>query len=195
LNRVRSNREPRDGSSKSAAPVGTPIGLVHNAFALEVHRAIQVQGSANLPGLPRYLERDHDQELRRRIHEAVEGASTLVALVGGSSTGKTRACWEAIKNEELRVSGQRDHSRTRSRRLAQDEHALSLEARWRLLQRIDGSCRVTRGRVTATPRCQVREPPATTRSPLPGADLYIFRIAVPTEVAASGSKDARTGIA
>jgi hypothetical protein len=51
--------------------------------------------------LPRYLERAHDKELRGRIRGAVVGASTLVVLVGGSSTGKTRACWEAIKDEKL----------------------------------------------------------------------------------------------
>ena len=45
----------------------------------------------------RTSERDHDDELRRRMAGAVEaGRSTMVVLVGGSSTGKTRACWEAL---------------------------------------------------------------------------------------------------
>jgi hypothetical protein len=81
--------------------LGTPIERINNPFALEVHRAIDINASATLPELPSYLSRHHDQDLGSRISEAVNGTSTLVVLVGGSSTGKTRACWEAIKDEEL----------------------------------------------------------------------------------------------
>lgn len=66
-------------------------------FALEVHRAITVAGSSGLPVLPPYLGREHDEELRGRVGRAVdEGRSAMVVLVGGSSTGKIRACWEAL---------------------------------------------------------------------------------------------------
>jgi TPR repeat protein len=67
---------------------------------LEVHRAIETESAvdrARLPLLPVYVERDHDRQLRRTVREAIGGASRLVVLVGGSSTGKTRACWEAVQ--------------------------------------------------------------------------------------------------
>jgi hypothetical protein len=77
-------------------PVGRPLQDVTDPLALEIHEPITVTGSSGLPVLP-YLEREHDRELRERIGEAVaERRSTIVVLVGGSSTGKTRACWEAI---------------------------------------------------------------------------------------------------
>ncbi|MFY7067844.1 hypothetical protein ACOQFV_18480, partial [Nocardiopsis changdeensis] len=50
--------------------------------------------TARLPG---YVRRDHDDELGRAMQAAVDGASRMVVLVGYSSTGKTRACWEAIQ--------------------------------------------------------------------------------------------------
>jgi len=79
------------------APLGRPIVELDDPFALEVHRAIDAApGHIGLSVLPRYLEREHDRELRERVHGAAGGRSTMVVLVGGSSTGKTRACWEAI---------------------------------------------------------------------------------------------------
>jgi tetratricopeptide (TPR) repeat protein len=79
-------------------PLGTPIEELDNPFTLEVHRAIDAgPGHVGLSELPPYLECDHDGELRKRVREAVEGRSVMVVLVGGSSTGKTRACWEAIQ--------------------------------------------------------------------------------------------------
>ncbi|MFF4020608.1 hypothetical protein [Streptomyces sp. NPDC001843] len=66
-------------------------------FRLEVHRAIEVPGEERLPRLPTYVIRDHDAQLRAVVDRAVEGQSTLVTLVGGSSTGKTRAAWEAVR--------------------------------------------------------------------------------------------------
>jgi TPR repeat protein len=79
------------------APLGRLIIKLDDPFALEVHRAIEAApGHIGLSVLPPYLERDHDHQLRQRIRKVVEGRSTMVVLVGGSSTGKTRACWEAI---------------------------------------------------------------------------------------------------
>jgi hypothetical protein len=81
-----------------AIPVGRPLSEVTDPFALEVHRAIDAgPGYLGLPALPPYLERDHDRELWKRVHEAVRGHSMMVVLVGRSSTGKTRACWEALR--------------------------------------------------------------------------------------------------
>ncbi len=80
-----------------AIPVGRLLSEVTDPLALEVHRAIDAAaGYGELPMLPPYLERDHDRELQKRVRKAAEGNSTMVVLVGGSSTGKTRACWEAI---------------------------------------------------------------------------------------------------
>src|SRR5204863_454267 len=39
----------------------------------------------------------HDARLREAVQAASDGHSRLVTVVGGSSTGKTRACWEAIQ--------------------------------------------------------------------------------------------------
>ncbi|MFD9337190.1 hypothetical protein ACFWBF_22715 [Streptomyces sp. NPDC060028] len=81
-------------------PVGRPVAELTNPYALEVHRAIRIEpasGGPELPELPVYIERQHDRQLRARVQDAVNGSSRMVALVGGSSTGKTRACWEAIQ--------------------------------------------------------------------------------------------------
>ncbi|MEW2594012.1 hypothetical protein AB0893_26730 [Micromonospora aurantiaca] len=64
-------------------------------LALEVHPAIQIGRS--LPPLPPYVERRHDHELAKVVNEASSGRSRIAMLVGASSTGKTRACWEAIQ--------------------------------------------------------------------------------------------------
>ncbi|QNQ32667.1 MULTISPECIES: lipopolysaccharide assembly protein LapB [Streptomyces] len=76
-----------------AEPLGQPIASI-DPYALEVHHAIAVGGAT---GLPKYVEREHDVRLRSIVTEAASGATRLVMLVGTSSTGKTRACWEAIQ--------------------------------------------------------------------------------------------------
>ncbi|MEU9917781.1 transcriptional regulator [Streptomyces sp. NPDC051001] len=82
------------------AGLGVPVEELTDPFALEVHRAIDAPdsaGAAELPVLPAYVERAHDRFLRAALDRAVRGASAMVTLVGGSSTGKTRACWEAVQ--------------------------------------------------------------------------------------------------
>jgi len=70
---------------------------VADPFALEVHRPVQVDDAGpGLPGLPPYIPREHDAELARRVQLARTGSSAVAVLAGGSSTGKTRACWEAL---------------------------------------------------------------------------------------------------
>lgn len=81
--------EPR--SDDASAGPGKPIGQF-DPHALEVHPA----GPREL-GLPRYVWRDHDDVLEGTVSQAAEGRSGLLMLVGTSSTGKTRACWEAIQ--------------------------------------------------------------------------------------------------
>jgi hypothetical protein len=77
---------------------GRPLNEVDDPFALEVHRPIQPDDpQPGLPMLPTYVPRDHDLDLERIIRAAAEGSSEIAVLVGGSSTGKTRACWEALR--------------------------------------------------------------------------------------------------
>ncbi|KPI33422.1 transcriptional regulator, XRE family [Actinobacteria bacterium OV450] len=77
---------------------------------LEVHPAGVVAGipaaiaagpGSGSPGpgrvLPGYVRRGHDGVLADVVQEARKGRSRMVVLVGSSSTGKTRACWEAVQ--------------------------------------------------------------------------------------------------
>ncbi|MER6139484.1 hypothetical protein ABT174_05415 [Streptomyces sparsogenes] len=83
-------------AARLAKPLGALVGDL-DPFALEVHRAITVPGQESLPTLPIYVERDHDVALSEAVERAVRGESLLVTLIGESSTGKTRACWEALR--------------------------------------------------------------------------------------------------
>ena len=66
-------------------------------FVLEVHRPVQPEDAPpGLPVLPPYVPREHDQALGQVVRAAADGRSGIAVLVGGSSTGKTRACWEAL---------------------------------------------------------------------------------------------------
>ena len=85
------------GGPRARAGAGWPLGEVRDPFALEVHRPVQPEGAApGLPVLPAYVPREHDTELGRVVRAAAQGRSGIAVLVGGSSTGKTRACWEAL---------------------------------------------------------------------------------------------------
>jgi hypothetical protein len=82
----------------NAVGPGLPVEELDDPFALEVHPAIDAGArAAGLPTLPTYVPRDHDERLRDVVRRAVNGSSAVAVLVGGSSTGKTRACWEAVK--------------------------------------------------------------------------------------------------
>ncbi|MGP3633878.1 tetratricopeptide repeat protein [Streptomyces sp. 24-1644] len=82
---------------KRDAP-GRPIRTLDDPFALDLHRAIEGEAADDtMPLLPVYIERSHDHVLRCVVEEAEAGRSRLVTLIGGSSTGKTRACWEAVQ--------------------------------------------------------------------------------------------------
>ncbi|URM98408.1 hypothetical protein LUW76_30940 [Actinomadura madurae] len=47
--------------------------------------------------LSAYVCRAHDQVLAETVSHARKGRSRMLVLVGSSSTGKTRACWEAVQ--------------------------------------------------------------------------------------------------
>ncbi|MFJ4773950.1 hypothetical protein ACIP88_33375 [Streptomyces uncialis] len=69
---------------------------------LEVHPAgpgdtASVPGRSGARPMPGYVRRDHDRVLAGLVDDAAAGRSRAVVLVGGSSTGKTRACWEAVQ--------------------------------------------------------------------------------------------------
>jgi hypothetical protein len=91
---------PLPGDDRAGAEIrqaARPLGEVTDPFALEVHRPVQPEDPpAGLPALPAYVPRGHDAELGRVVRAAAEGRSGIAVLVGGSSTGKTRACWEAL---------------------------------------------------------------------------------------------------
>ncbi|MDX3697712.1 hypothetical protein PV726_47600 [Streptomyces europaeiscabiei] len=48
--------------------------------------------------LPGYVPREHDAVLAEAVRDVAAGRSRIVVLVGSSSTGKTRACWEAVRS-------------------------------------------------------------------------------------------------
>ncbi|MEU0036995.1 tetratricopeptide repeat protein [Streptomyces sp. NPDC006333] len=69
---------------------------------LEVHPAGTATAAAHSDAraqraLPGYVRRAHDQALAEAVGEAAAGRSRMLVLVGSSSTGKTRACWEAVQ--------------------------------------------------------------------------------------------------
>ena len=77
---------------------GWLLADVTDPFALEVHRSVEPDvPQRDLPALPAYVARKHDTELERVVAAAPQGCSGIAVLVGGSSTGKTRACWEALR--------------------------------------------------------------------------------------------------
>ncbi|MFJ6050468.1 hypothetical protein [Streptomyces sp. NPDC092307] len=86
-----------------AQGVGRPIGDLRGDVrlvldgGLGVHPALDTDGAGDRFGvLPAYVARDHDARLGAVVDEARAGDSGIAVLVGGSSTGKTRALWEAV---------------------------------------------------------------------------------------------------
>ncbi|WAZ26594.1 tetratricopeptide repeat protein [Streptomyces cinnabarinus] len=78
---------------------GKPIGR-WEPHELEVHPAGSghtLAGRGRVQTLPGYVPRRHDQALAGAVTAAAAGRSGIVVLVGTSSTGKTRACWEAVQ--------------------------------------------------------------------------------------------------
>ncbi|MFH8663251.1 tetratricopeptide repeat protein [Streptomyces afghaniensis] len=85
-------------SAVQTATLGNPIEDLDPIRHLEVHPAVQAgQGGSDLGPLPLYVPRNHDWQLRDEVEQA-RVSSRLVVLVGDSSTGKTRALWEAIQH-------------------------------------------------------------------------------------------------
>ncbi|GAB2833962.1 helix-turn-helix domain-containing protein [Streptomyces daliensis] len=67
---------------------------------LEVHPAGMAPDRGKLSRqrlLPGYVPREHDRVLAEAVRHAQAGRSRMMVLSGTSSTGKTRACWEAVR--------------------------------------------------------------------------------------------------
>jgi hypothetical protein len=91
-----------EARSQASAPAGDLISSFHDRRVVEVlavHQALapDQSGSEVLPALPTYVRRRFDDRLREVVQTAADGAGAIAVLVGGSSTGKTRACWEAVR--------------------------------------------------------------------------------------------------
>ncbi|MEU4767830.1 hypothetical protein AB0H12_31740 [Actinosynnema sp. NPDC023794] len=81
--------------ARHAAPSpARPITEWH-PFDLDVHRAVTV-GTTHLPDLPAYVSREHDRALADLLSPR---QTVLAVLTGESSTGKTRALYEAVVDE------------------------------------------------------------------------------------------------
>jgi len=97
----RPGRRPTLGDAPAGVEVddrlGRPIGEM-DPIALEVHPAISAgSDDVGLGALPLYIRRPHDEALASVVAGLQNGGkSQMVVLIGASSTGKTRACWEAI---------------------------------------------------------------------------------------------------
>ncbi|MFF4620170.1 tetratricopeptide repeat protein [Nonomuraea jabiensis] len=78
---------------------GRPIRQVR-PLDLEVHPAIDAGAAAvSLGPLPAYIGRTHDVALASMVAEVQRLQDVQICvLVGESSTGKTRACWEAVRD-------------------------------------------------------------------------------------------------
>ena len=101
--RAAHERAKNDVPSTRSGP-GRPLAEFTDPFVLEVHRPIQAD-APDLPVLPAYVWRTHDDRLDTIVDRAAEGISSIAVLVAGPSTGKTRACWESLTR--LREAGWR----------------------------------------------------------------------------------------
>ena len=92
-----------DGGASTAArrALGAQLGRKLEAwdpFALDIHAAVSATPTgkgADLPPLPKYIYRAHDEELDSiltSVHRSI-----MLVLIGGSSVGKSRALYEAVK--------------------------------------------------------------------------------------------------
>lgn len=81
-------------------PLGQLLCDLTDPYALEIHPAIEVPGQGGvepLPVLPTYVPRAHDAQLHELVDNAQLGHSGIGVVIGSSSSGKSRSCWEAIR--------------------------------------------------------------------------------------------------
>ncbi|MFE7271858.1 helix-turn-helix domain-containing protein [Streptomyces sp. NPDC057623] len=77
---------------------GRPISE-WSPLELGVHRAATPIGTSETKKseLPPYILRSHDELLADAVRDAAAGRSQMLVVTGNSTTGKTRACWEAVQ--------------------------------------------------------------------------------------------------
>ncbi|WP_328508347.1 hypothetical protein OG981_53475 [Streptomyces mirabilis] len=75
-------------------PPGRPVSQ-WDPHDLQVHRLAAPGGPQ--PLLTPYVTRQLDAQLAQHLQRAATGHSEVVFLVGSTATGKTRACWEAVR--------------------------------------------------------------------------------------------------
>ncbi|MER5738454.1 helix-turn-helix domain-containing protein [Streptomyces sp. NPDC002262] len=85
-------REPQEPGHALGKPIRD-----WNPHDLEVHPAGPETDDRHVPALSGYVSRAHDRMLAGAVNAAMNGHSRMMVLVGASSTGKTRACWEAVQ--------------------------------------------------------------------------------------------------
>ncbi|MEU6823325.1 hypothetical protein ABZ921_22045 [Streptomyces atriruber] len=93
-----SGARPTPGAPPTpTAPTAHRTATDLTPWLLEVREAPLPDRPAEPPALTPYLSRDHDHALREYLESAVSGGpSALGVLTGDSSTGKTRALYEAV---------------------------------------------------------------------------------------------------
>ncbi|MFD9766905.1 hypothetical protein ACFWXI_25735 [[Kitasatospora] papulosa] len=87
------------GPASAVEPLGRPAGE-WDASALGVSAAITAPShdrEAQLPDQPAYIARNHDRDLAKVLEDVQQGTSRVIVLHGNAATGKTRACWEAVR--------------------------------------------------------------------------------------------------
>ncbi|WP_206671091.1 helix-turn-helix domain-containing protein [Streptomyces sp. CB01881] len=96
-------RDPvrRPGGRPGDGGPGLPIGD-WDPHDLEVHPAVHppagaADGRPDGRRLPGYVRRPHDEALAGHVAAVAAGGSRMAVLIGSSSTGKTRSCWEAVQ--------------------------------------------------------------------------------------------------
>jgi hypothetical protein len=87
---------PHRGGAGPALSVARPV-TAWDAQRLDVHRAISADAAPGqvVPELTVYVEREHDARLRELL--SAPASPVMMMVVGGSSTGKTRAAFEAVR--------------------------------------------------------------------------------------------------
>jgi TPR repeat protein len=92
-------RMPASRPSSAPGPWSPPRPVLEwDALQLGVHRAISLSSAVGPAGpeLTTYVPRAHDTELRKLLQAPTQ--PVMVMLVGGSSTGKSRAAYEAVRD-------------------------------------------------------------------------------------------------
>jgi TPR repeat protein len=105
------HQDPCEGSSYPGSPVEDSIAA-WDPFELGVHPAItpETYSAENLPALPSYVRRYHDDMLDLRLSTATR--NTMLVIVGHTTTGKTRSAYEAVRRSQALRNWRLVHPKT-----------------------------------------------------------------------------------